>query len=312
MSVFFSDPYVLPLIKFCESIEEKLDKTAVSQSIHKDILNFLKERKPQVYSCFHLLEELCMAHQTRTLSLVQNPENVYCECFRDKWWQWTLNFIDAYQKSLVITEYLSYSFEPKLSSGEMAFLTLWGRLYDYLINRNNEHILLFLDEIEITLHPEWQRRLVSDMIEFLNKFARENHIHLLFSSHSPILLSDIPIENVCFLQRRGNCSTVVTPKIHNTFGANIYDLYREPFFLANGVVGEFSSRKIDCWVQCLRQITCDNGKAQSINDELQKINSNIQIIGDDLFRKQIEKVIKAIMTMREFQSSGREVNNDKN
>ena len=68
-------------------------------------------------------------------------------------------------------------------------------------------------------------------------------MQIIFGSHSPMLLSDIPKDNVVFL---GDKEKVVEMRsIYNTFGANIFDLIRLPFFLKQGPVGEFASMKVN-------------------------------------------------------------------
>ena len=62
-----------------------------------------------------------------------------------------------------------------VSSGEMSYLAMFARLHRVMkslgYNRNIRfvprkplHLLLFIDEAETTMHPEWQRQLVSNII----------------------------------------------------------------------------------------------------------------------------------------------------
>src|SRR5690606_11697525 len=48
----------------------------------------------------------------------------------------------------------------KLSSGEHYFLSLFSRLHDLFISEsiNGRNCFLLLDECELALHPEWQRK----------------------------------------------------------------------------------------------------------------------------------------------------------
>ena len=84
-----------------------------------------------------------------------------------------------------------------MSSGEMAYWTLFARLYDVFRNKmpknDRRDILLFLDEAETTLHPVWQQQLVRNVIWFLEKFVNEKtrgdatmrRVHVIFATHSP-------------------------------------------------------------------------------------------------------------------------------
>lgn len=146
-------------------------------------------------------------------------------------------------------DFLSFSVYEDLSSGEYAYVGLWARLYDALCERRaGQNILMFLDEAETTLHPEWQRRLVHNMIWFCQYVLRGKRIHYIFASHSPVLLSDLPSGNVCFLQRDAEkccCVADCNQRSGNTFGANIFDLYADFFDLKAGPVGEFALAKLN-------------------------------------------------------------------
>lgn len=174
---------------------------------------------------------------------------------------------------------------PKLSAGEMVFLGYWGRLLDFLDSQgwrdgNKHQLILFLDEIETSLHPEWQRKLVWDTIRFFETFAPLVRVHVIFASHSPILLSDIPKGNICFLPiRRKARVNVRIDKIWrtqlsgmvNTFALDIFDLYRFPFFLHNGTIGEFARNKLKL-------------ASERYNGNTKGANAILKLIGDDFLR----------------------------
>lgn len=174
---------------------------------------------------------------------------------------------------------------PKLSAGEMVFLGYWGRLLDFLDSQgwrdgNKHQLILFLDEMETSLHPEWQRKLVWNTIRFFETFAPLVRIHIIFASHSPILLSDIPKGNICFLplRRKSHFNTRIDKiwrkqlsGMVNTFALDIFDLYRFPFFLHNGTIGEFARNKLEL----------ASGRYHS-NEKCAK--AILQLIGDDFLR----------------------------
>lgn len=144
----------------------------------------------------------------------------------------------------------------KMSSGEMAYLTMLGRLYDVFCPHENDkrrlkgNVLIYLDEAETTLHPKWQRCLVWTLIWFIETFARGKSVQLVFASHSPILLSDIPRENVVLLRQidHGTRTTTEWPdelRDFKTFGNNIFDLYRMIFTREESAVGAFADQKLN-------------------------------------------------------------------
>lgn len=161
--------------------------------------------------------------------------------------------LDKYCELAKVDSVLEFDISPGMSSGELSYLMLWSRLYHQFgqcASGAVRECLVFIDEGETTLHPEWQRRLVANLIWFWDKYATDIKAHLIFASHSPILLSDIPKGNVCFLlnredERIRNAEEEDLSNLQNTFGANIFDLYRLTFFLKDGTVGRFAQGKID-------------------------------------------------------------------
>lgn len=183
-------------------------------------------------------------------------------------------FFQSYDALRGNAEYLRIAFSPVLSSGEMSFLSLFGRLLEYFetlkkgrdsLKRRQKRVghaepnirrlyasdvLLFLDEAETTLHPRLQRCLVDAVLWFVENCISGFDVHIIFASHSPILLSDIPKCNVVFLTKCDDAKETerrlsALSDLPNTFGANIYDLYKLSYFMDEGLDGTFARRKID-------------------------------------------------------------------
>lgn len=99
-------------------------------------------------------------------------------------------------------------------------------------------------------------------------------------SHSPFLLSDIPKENVIFLEKdksTGNCINVTKNIEINTFGANIHSLLSNGFFMKDGLMGEFSKNKIE---EVIKYLDEEESKINS-KEEAQNI---IEIIGEPILK----------------------------
>ena len=133
-----------------------------------------------------------------------------------------------------------------------------------------------LDEAEIGFHPAWQRRYLNLIIEFLNALKLINNdipqFQIVISSHSPILLSDIPKCCTNYIKRdiNGFARNVKSEKdIKETFAANIFDLYRMSFFMNDGLIGEFAQEKIK---KLFNRI--DNGETIGIVNEIKMIGDN--------------------------------------
>lgn len=175
-----------------------------------------------------------------------------------------------------------------LSSGELSFLNLFSRFYNAIVklsseNRKVKHIYLLIDEGDIGLHPHWQKQLISKCIEFLACFKKLT-FQLVVTSHSPIILSDIPKSNVLFLSKEEGLTKINSnDKRSETFGANIHMLFRDSFFMKGGLIGEFAQSKIDEIVEKVNEFR----KHRNL-DDLEELNQLIQMIGEPILRKTLE------------------------
>ncbi len=66
--------------------------------------------------------------------------------------------------------------------------------------------LLIIDEVEASLHPRAQRRLM----RFLLWFARQKRVQIIVSTHSPYVLEELPEEARIMLLRSGQTVSVIT------------------------------------------------------------------------------------------------------
>jgi len=143
-----------------------------------------------------------------------------------------------------------------LSSGELGLLRSFSNLnYAKTVLQSKEYprvdkynFLLLLDEVDLGLHPEWQRNWVHLALPIIEKIFENQHLQLVITSHSPILLSDIYKENVIFLTKDNDVS--IDQKFEKTFGQNIYTLYKSSFFL-NKLMGEYAYKTIEDTVEYL-------------------------------------------------------------
>ena len=138
-------------------------------------------------------------------------------------------------------EFISFD---TLSSGEKQRILFINALIYHLENINSSteqkykyrYVNIILDEIELYYHPEYQRQHLSFLLHNLNKANISNifGINIIFITHSPFILTDIINQNVLFLD---NHATI------KTFGANMFDLFQDGFFVENSI-GGFSEEYI--------------------------------------------------------------------
>jgi predicted ATP-binding protein involved in virulence len=178
-----------------------------------------------------------------------------------------------------------------LSSGEQQFIHSIQSILYHVSNLNSvfhspiekikyNYINLVLDEIELYYHPEFQRIFISELLKGIRNLKIENikSINILFSTHSPFILSDIPHQNIL---RMKDGDFYLYTNIEKTFGANIHDLLDNDFFLEKGFMGEWAQTKIKALIEYL------NGNEKSTTDiEWDKDNSFklIELIGEPILR----------------------------
>ena len=199
-----------------------------------------------------------------------------------------------------VTRIMNLEWGRPLSSGESAYLTFFGRLYsclkEYKVNiesfykRNGKEFqgCLFLDEIDLYLHPEWQRMWFDKFIDGLSlikgKLRFPLKLQLFMASHSPFMATDFSSESILTLQREKfengewGSTSVKTNVLQKTMASNIYDVLDSGFILG-GTLGCFIERKIK---ELLKRI------------EERKITPN-----DQKFIKQIgDPIIQSIVSNR--------------
>lgn len=191
-----------------------------------------------------------------------------------------------------------------LSSGEQHLVHTMQSVLYHILNVNSvhsskeqknkyEYINIIFDEIELYFHPEYQRRFVFELLERLDSLKKSTHIpkikgiNILFCTHSPFILSDIPKQNVLFLGDK---------KDFKTFGANITTLLANSFFMEN-LIGEFAKNKINEVIRWITQDKEDILKTIRLIDEPILRNKLIEMYYEkfpDKEREKSEEKIKAL------------------
>ncbi|WP_415397184.1 AAA family ATPase [Sulfurimonas sp. CS5] len=180
-----------------------------------------------------------------------------------------------------------------LSSGEREYLNLLTHyIYELKCVETRQNIFIF-DEPDSALHPNWQKRLIKDFLHYANKFMLDKEIYLLMTSHSPFILSDLPKENVIFLEKdkdTGDCKNATKDVTLNPFGANIHTLLSHGFFMKDGLMGEFAKGKINAIKEFYEKVKkSENPKEDCLEKYAQNIENfkNIHSIIGEPFLKTI-------------------------
>lgn len=217
--------------------------------LYKFIGNY--ENKEEISNLFYHLEEF------RILEIYDSSKNKYV-------YKYALN--------------LGLNYDD-LSSGEKDNLYLLMYLYNKITYKiGKENVCIFLDEPANSYHPNWQKEFIKILIDFI-KNLKFNSLQIIITSHSPFILSDIPKENVIFLQKykkdedknqkEGNCKNATKDIELKTFGANIHTLLSNGFFMSNGLMGEFAKNKIRT-IQITYKYILHRHKQKSLNKKEHK------------------------------------------
>lgn len=175
-----------------------------------------------------------------------------------------------------------------LSSGEKSLFSeiiiLNEEIKDFLNNnQENKSLFLILDEPETTLHPQWQKNYINEILTLLKIYKKEKILfHIIITSHSPFILSDLPKENIIFLEKGKQVYPFEDGK--QTFGANIHTLLSHGFFMKDGLMGEFAKSKIDLAIKYLNQKVLTQ-------EQLDYCENIIPIIGEPIIKRELQKML---------------------
>lgn len=191
------------------------------------------------------------------------------------------NIIQAYTKiktyfssiPIGMVDFIEIEADKKLSFGEKSLLNLYSTLYEFTLGKNHtresENYLLILDEADLGYHPLWKRKYIDALNRTLpeifnglnvkvfdniknkkiNSELKKPKIQLIFTTHDPLTLSDLPNYSIVFLKKMGSFSEVLKiddqERPTKTFGANISNLLSDSFFINEGLIGDFAKDKIE-------------------------------------------------------------------
>ena len=197
----------------------------------------------------------------------------------------------------------------KLASGERALLNFFSWLYivpyfkcidSSLQTSLRENILLLIDEIDLYCHPLWQQKLIYYLIEETKALFSGKRVQIVFTTHSPIVLSDMPQYNVIYLRRKnGRCVLDHKMQETKTFGANIFKLFNDAFFLGErGQTGEFSKIKIRKIIDAVKPSEEQNGDVvypELTEKESERLKGEISLIGEPIVRDKLYEMLYKCM-----------------
>ena len=275
----FDDDLLQNIPKLFETY--KIDNEIIIDTINEEVLSFIK-KLPYIFE-IDMIDE--------------NDINIDNLSFGEK------------QLLLQLHHILKHSFKKKYQDYTPPSMKMEdGEYTDEVIPESWEdtsikNVMIFLDEFEIGLHPQWQKKVIDYIVNFLKELT-DIKFHIILTSHSPFLLSDIPKQNIIFLdtykeddievknekQKEGNCKVV--EGLSQTFGANIHTLLSDSFFMDEGLMGEFAKNKIK---KIVKQLNDHKEQKELLTEaEQQDIKKVIQAIGEPFLNQKLWNMYQSL------------------
>jgi len=254
---------------------EKSEKNNVFTSNFSDFLQ-------ANYKMYLYVKENTQSFENNNTTLVLNSEEIIKE------------FVELYSKTIVLNRYLNFEWNV-LSTGQKALLNIYSRFFNAgkkSIISKKKNIIVLVDESELYLHPEWQRCLMHDWISVITSMlsVAQNPIHLVLSSNSPYLISDLNSSCIVLLYNDENNNCRVNNEINlKSFGAHIHTIIQNDFFLNKGTIGEFSRGEIMNMIAQLRNEELDGNmekhKVRTYGEK--ELFDRINLIDNDIVHRKM-------------------------
>lgn len=131
----------------------------------------------------------------------------------------------------------------EMSSGE---ITILFRFLPLVIEME-ENVLVVIDEPETHLHPRWAR----EFIWFLTDLFKDYKAHIILATHSPTIVSDVPMECIIGLRKKEGLIHQYRPK-DRTLGGHPTELLRDVFDTYE-LAGHYAMMNINRVIELLGQ-----------------------------------------------------------
>jgi len=189
-------------------------------------------------------------------------------------------------------QFISITWDEKLSDGEKSLLNIFSRLALYPDTiKIYKSITIYFDEPDLTFHPEWQRQILTYLLGFFTDYDdqkvdqseilfKDKKIQIILTTHSPYILSDLPRGNVIVMDEC-KVSKKQHIKLTKTFGANIHELLSSDFFMEN-TIGEFAYQKIKKVISLIQE--------NNIDEHQEEINFIIENIGEPIIANKLKSM----------------------
>ena len=172
-----------------------------------------------------------------------------------------------------------------MSSGEFAMLAM---ILSISAAATDNHTLILIDEPEISLHPNWQMTFIDN----LNRALKKQMCHLMITTHSHMLVSDLPMNRSTVSQwEKGRDGIILANQIsENTYGWSAEEVLLKVFKTATDRNRYFGERI----AQLLEQMGNNTISPKEVADELKDLKEiSLHLSDVDPMKMVLNTIIEA-------------------
>ena len=184
-------------------------------------------------------------------------------------------------------------FYYNMSTGEINILKVISYVKWLQLNSSQGTCQLVVDELESGMHLEWSRSLINFLVNYINEIDKMGgmNFQLIFTTHSPYMLSDIKPGNVIMLEKNQETGYSEGKVLQNTFAKNIQEIMKEN--LIDNIYGDFALAKINSMISRL------NGEEGDEEDE-EELLKEIHLISEPILRNKLLEMYDKKYNTSEF------------
>ncbi len=171
-----------------------------------------------------------------------------------------------------------------MSSGEFAMLST---VLSISAAANDPHTLVLLDEPELSLHPNWQMTLIDN----LDRALTNQVCHMIITTHSHMLVSDLPMKRSSVVQleknEKGNLNATAISEY--TYGWSAEEVLLKVFKTATDRNRYFGERI----GKLLERMGNNSIKPREVTDELKELQEISRHLSDiDPMKMILDTIVK--------------------
>ncbi len=180
-----------------------------------------------------------------------------------------------------------------MSSGEAHFIdlyaaihgamTVWEEKYNFVDKKAyRETCILLLDEPDMSFHPEWSRTFIKNLVDFLKEEYKKYDFQVIITTHSPLMLSDVPRNSIHCLERDSEGNLKITKPEYGLL-SGINDILIDGFF-TNSLFGAFAEQYANEIIKGLDEL-----ELEFTVEKYDELSAKIELLGEGLIKDSFKK-----------------------